>query len=253
MENLTFPNRLLALLPRKDHDRLITKSQEVTLTVGEILCEPGERIRYAHFPIAGIVSVMVPVDARANLHVELIGTEGMIGVPLALGATVATLQGYVQRSGTSLRLTAAALRTELAASRRLREILNRYTFVLRTQLAATVACNSFHPLEARLARWILMTLDRSHSNEIHLTHELLGKMLGVRRVGITNAAGLLQEHELVRYSRGDITVLDRVGLEKISCGCYRSAIDTYDKILVGKPAPPARRTKPSKRRSKTLR
>jgi CRP-like cAMP-binding protein len=236
MNSVTSPNRLLAILPRKDRERLVTKGQEVALTIGEVLCVPGERMRYAYFPIAGIVSVMVPVDAHASLHIELIGTEGMIGVPLALGATVATLQGYVQRSGASLRLTAAALRRELALSRPLRETLNRYALVLRAQLAETVACNTFHLLEARLARWILTTLDRSHSNEIHLTHELLGQMLGVRRVGVTNAAGFLQKLELVRYSRGDITVLDRVGLEKVSCGCYRSAKDIYDSILGERPA-----------------
>jgi CRP-like cAMP-binding protein len=246
MDSVTYPNRLLAILPRKDRDRLITRCQEVTLAVGDLLCSPGERIRHAHFPLAGIASLVVPVDTHAGLHVELVGTEGMIGVPLVLGATTATLQGCVQHSGVSLRLTAAALRRELKMSRSLREMLNRYTFVLRTQLAETAACNSFHPLEARLARWLLMMLDRSHSTEFHLTHELLGKMLGVRRVGITNAAGALQKHGLVQYSRGDIKVLDRAGLEKLSCACYRSAKDTYRRILNG-------RTQQSKRRTKTVR
>jgi len=224
-------NRLLAALPVRDRQGLISRSEEVELTVGEILCSRGARIGHAHFPIAGIVSALIPVDDHADLQVELVGTEGMIGSPLVLGVNVATLHGHVQRAGVSLRFTAAAFRRELIASRALRETLGRYSYVLRAQLEETAACNSFHLLEARLARWLLMTLDRANSDEFYLTHELLAKMLGVRRVGITNAAGLLQEQKLVKYTRGNITVLNRAGLEKVSCRCYRSSRDTYDRIL----------------------
>lgn len=231
MEQSGIANRLLAALPHRDRRRLISRSQEVELTAGEILWAPGARLLHAHFPIAGIVSAQIPCDGHSSLQVELVGAEGMIGMPIILGVNVATLHRYVQRSGVSLRLTAAAVRRELAASRALRETLGRYAYVLRSQLAETAACNSFHLLEARLARWLLTTLDRANSNEFHLTHELLGKMLGVRRVGITNAAGCLQERKLLQYTRGDITILDRVGLEKVSCRCYRSAKDTYESIL----------------------
>jgi hypothetical protein len=231
MEHPGIANRLLAALPAKDRRRLISNSEKVELIVGQMLCSPGARLRYAHFPTEGIVSTVIPVEGHPSLQVELVGSEGMVGLPLVLGVDVGTLHENVQRAGVSLRLTAAAFRSELAASRALRETLGRYTYVLRAQLAETAACNSFHLLEARLARWLLMTLDRAHSNEFHLTHEILAKMLGVRRVGITNAAGLLQRRRLVHYTRGHITVLNRDGLEKFSCRCYRSAKDTYDRVF----------------------
>jgi CRP-like cAMP-binding protein len=231
MESPGIANRLLASLPRSDRQRLISRSQEVELVVGKVLCVAGARIAHAYFPISGIISALTPVDNHASLQVELVGTEGMIGLPLVLGVGVATLHENVQRAGVSIRLSAAVFRQELRSSRPLRATLGRYTYVLRAQLAETAACNSFHRLEARLARWLLTTLDRANSNEFYLTHELLGKMLGVRRVGITNAAGILQRQQLVRYTRGNITVLNRVGLEKVSCRCYQSARDTYDRIL----------------------
>jgi CRP-like cAMP-binding protein len=155
----------------------------------------------------------------------------MVGVPLMLGVDVSPLRAVVQGSGTALRMTAASFLREVESSLALRRKLHRYLYVLLTQLAQTAACNRFHVLDARLARWLLMTQDRAHSNEFHLTHEVLAQMLGVRRVGVTNAAGLLQEQKLVRYSRGNITVLDRVGLEAVSCGCYRAVKDTYESIL----------------------
>jgi hypothetical protein len=231
MERPGIANRLLAALPVRDRRRLISSSEKVELVVGDILCSPDENLRFAHFPVEGIVSSVIPVEGHSSLQVELVGSEGMIGLPLALGVDVGTLHGNVQRAGVSLRLTAIAFRRELASSRALRETLGRYTYVLQAQLAETAACNSFHLLESRLARWLLMTLDRAHSNEFYLTHEILAKMLGVRRVGITNAAGLLQRRRLVHYTRGHITILNRDGLQKVSCRCYQSAKDTYERVF----------------------
>ena len=231
MERSAIANRLLDTLPNIDRRRLISSSEECELTAGEELWAPGARLLHAHFPIAGIVSARIPCGSHSGFQLELVGAEGMIGLPLVFGVNVATLHSYVQRSGASLRLTAAALRRELKACRALREILGRYAYVLRAQLAETAACNNFHLLEARLARWLLTTLDRANSNEFHLTHESLAKMLGVRRVSITNAASCLQERQLLQYSRGDIEVLDRVGLEEVSCRCYQSAKATYESII----------------------
>ena len=224
-------NRLLAALPEKDLQRLLARCEHVELNFADVLCEPAERIRHVYFPADSFISLVIPVDGRASLEVELVGSEGLLGVPLMLGVDVSPLRAVVQGSGTALRLNAAAFRRELGSSLALRQILHRYLYVLITQLAQTAACNRFHVLDARLAHWLLMTHDRAHSNEFHLTHEVLAQMLGVRRVGITNAAGLLQKRNLVRYSRGNITILDRAGLEAVSCGCYRAVKDTYERIL----------------------
>ena len=225
------PNLLLVALPRKDRQHLLTSCEQVELTLGDVLCEPGESIRHVYFPADSFISLVIPVSARASLEVELVGNEGMVGIPLMLGIDHSPLRVVVQGAGTALRMDAASFRRELEFSVALRQLLHRYTYVLLAQLAQTAACNRFHVLDARLARWLLMTHDRAHANEFHLTHEVLAQMLGVRRVGVTNAAGLLQKRNLVSYSRGNITVLDRAGLEAVSCGCYRTVQDTYERIL----------------------
>lgn len=224
-------NRLLARLPRRDRQHLLRLCEQVDLTFGEILSEPEARIRHVYFPVDGCISLLVPVDGRASLEVELVGSEGMLGIPLVLGLDVSSLCALTQGSGTALRISASAFRRELALSRALKRQLDRYVFVFLTQLAQSATCLRFHQLEPRLARWLLMTHDRAHSDDFYLTHEFLGQMLGVRRVGITNAAGSLQQRKLVSYSRGNITVLDRKGLEAASCQCYQISRDAYERVF----------------------
>lgn len=224
-------NRLLARLPAKDLRLMVAACDEVVLSFGEVLFEAGERLRHAHFPVQGFVSLVSPIEGHAGLEVELVGNEGMVGVPLALGVDAMPLRAVVQGTGTALRIGAGALRRNLAASMPLKRLLDRNAAVLLAQLAQSAACIRFHVLEARLARWLLMTQDRAQSGSFHLTHELLAQMLGVRRVGVTNAAGLLQKRRLIQYHRGEITVLDRAGLEAASCGCYRAALDIYTRTL----------------------
>jgi CRP-like cAMP-binding protein len=161
----------------------------------------------------------------------MVGNEGMLGIPLMLGVDISPLHALVQGSGRALRMDVALFRRELKNCPSLERELKLYAYVLMSQLAQTAACTRFHVVEARLARWLLMTQDRVHGNSFHLTHEFLGHMLGVRRVGVTKAATSLQRQALISYNRGEITVLDRTGLEAASCGCYHADQNTYDRVL----------------------
>lgn len=224
-------NRLIEALPRKDRQHFLSGCESVELAFNDIVCEPGDRIRHVYFPTDSFISQVSPIDGRASLEVALVGNEGMHGVALVLGVGVAPLHGVVQGGGGALRMNAAPFRRELNQSAALQRGMHRYIYVLMSQLAQTAACTRFHLLEARLARWLLMTQDRAFCDELHITHEFLAYMLGVRRVGITKAAGSLQAHKLINYTRGIITVLDRGGLEAASCGCYRTDKATYDRVM----------------------
>ena len=213
-------NGLLAALPRRDYERLLAELELVALTYGEVLYEPGARIRYVYFPNDAIVSLLVVVEDKA-LEVSLVGREGMVGIPLALGAELAPVRALVQGTGSALRMKTASFREELERCVPLQREIYRYAYAKLLQARQTAACNRFHQVDQRLARWLLMTHDRVRGNRVHLTHEFLADMLGVRRVGVTTAAAELQRRGLIEYHRGDIRILDRRRLETAACACYR--------------------------------
>lgn len=224
-------NRLLVVLPIGQLRRMLAGCETVELSFGEVLCKPGEHVRYVYFPTRSFISLVMPVDASASLEVGLIGSEGMLGIPLALGVNVSPMTAVVQGAGSALRMDGEYFCRELERSQALQGGINRYVFVCLNQLAQRAACARFHLIEGRLARWLLMTQDRAHADTFNITHEFLAFMLGVRRVGITKAATSLQQRSLIRYSRGKITVVDRRGLRAASCGCYHADRESYDRIL----------------------
>ena len=224
-------NRLIAALSPASRRHLLASCERVTLRFADVLCESGTPVRHVYFPTASIVSLLVPVAGRSGLEVGLVGNEGLLGIPLMLGVNTWPLRAIVQGAGTAWRMDAASFRRELDFSGGLRRQLNRYLYVSMQQLAQSVACSRFHIVEARLARWLLMTQDRAHSPTFDITQEFLAVMLGVRRVGVTEAAGMLQQKKLIAYRRGHITVLDREGLQAAACICYEADQDVYGRIL----------------------
>lgn len=213
-------NRLLAALPGAEYQRLKPHLEPVTLPFGEILYEPGETVRHVYFPTQGIVSLLSMVEERSTLEVGIVGTEGMVGISVFLGVSNSLNQALVQGAGTALMMKAGALRKHVGHEGLLPNLLRLYTHSLLAQVSQTAACNRFHAVDARLARWLLMTHDRLQADEFRLTQEFLSDMLGVRREGVTGAARALQQKKLISYVRGQITVLDRAGLEAASCKCY---------------------------------
>ena len=224
-------NLLLASLPRKEYQRFLEHCHTVELVASEILGEPGKRVRDVYFPVNSFISLIAPIDSHDSTEVGMVGNEGMLGLNLALGVKFSLLHALVQGAGKALRMDADQFLKIFEECATLRQKLRAYAYVRMTQLSQTAGCNRFHVVDARLARWILMTRDCAHSNEFHITHEFLSYMLGVRRAGITEAAGMLQKKKLICYSRGHLKVLDRIGLEVVACRCYQASKATYKKIL----------------------
>lgn len=224
-------NHLLARLQANDRASIVAVGQRVQLALGTVLGEPGQRIRHVYFPEDCLVSLVTGETGKPGLAVALVGREGMLGTHLVLGVGTIPLQALVQSAGGALRVATTPFRRELSRNKGLQQSLSRYVHVLMTQLASATACMRFHPVGPRLARWLLMTQDGARSDDFHVTHECLAHMLGVRRVGITGAAGALQRRGLIRYHRGHITVLDRAGLEAAACDCYASDRHIYRMTL----------------------
>ena len=226
-----FSNRILDVLPHKYRTQFLAGCEPVVLKLAEVLAEPGERMRHVYFPTGSFISLIAPIGGHAGLEVGLIGDEGMFGVSLMLGDDVSPLHALVQGGGSALRMKAASFRREIDRGTVLQLKLKRYLCVMIAQLSQTAACTHFHRVEARLARWLLMTRDRAHSDQFHITHEFLAYMLGVRRVGVTKAAMSLQNQKLIRYGRGKITILNGDGLESAACECYAADKETYTRIM----------------------
>jgi len=220
-------NLLLACLPSEDLERILRCCERLNLKYGEILCEADRPFQYVYFPLTGFISRAAALEDHPSLEMGLIGNEGMLGATLSLGIDGAPMRAVVQGPGSMLRMTARQLRRELNRNGNLLRVLNRYIYVLMAQMSQSAACTYFHEIEPRLACWLLMTHDRAHADRFHFTHADLAHMLGVRRSGVTIAAGVLQQRGFIRYMRGEINILDRKGLEAAACKCYVALDQDY--------------------------
>lgn len=226
-KRLSIQNRILAALPRKDYRILLPFLESVELPFGEVLYESHDRIRHVYFPNNCLVSMLTNVDASRAAEVGLIGSEGMVGLPVALGVGASPFRAVVQGGGTALRMKIADFRREFRNSTALQRELFLFTHLLMIQIAQTAACNRFHTVPQRMARWLLMTSDRVRATEFRITQEFLALMLGVRRVGVSIASRGLAERKLIGYRRGTFTILDQSGLAAAACGCYQTVKDIY--------------------------
>jgi CRP-like cAMP-binding protein len=228
---LTAENHLIELLPQRDRRRLLSIAEPVMLRFDDVLCRQGSPTREVHFPVDAFISLITAIDGHDSVQVGMVGREGMLGAPLVLGIGAAPWRSLVQGEGSAWRIGIVPFRQELAASAALRRGLSRYLFVLLGQFATSAACMRFHEIGPRLARWLLMMQDRAHADRFAVTHEFLAGMLGVRRVGITLAAGRLQRQQLIQYHRGQVDVLDRAGLEGAACSCYAADRQGYRELI----------------------
>ena len=224
-------NQLISLLPVKSRQSLMKICEPVQLALAEVLSNGRTEIQHVYFPIRGFVSLVTLLDGKPVLEVGMAGREGMVGAQTALGVNSEPLYTVVQGPGSAWRIASLPFRHELVHNAALRRTVGCYLRVTMTQLARSAACLRFHQIGPRLARWLLMTQDRARSRHFRITHEFLAFMLGVRRVGITTAAAALQREGLVEYHRGDITILNRRGLEKAACGCYSTDRSAYAKLM----------------------
>jgi hypothetical protein len=224
-------NLLISQLSQQDSTRLCSLCEPVNLTFGTSLCEPDQPYQHVYFPLTAFVLLVEKVTDHEPLEMGLIGNEGMLGATIALGVHTAPLRGVVQGSGTALRMTAMQFRQELKQSTLLLSTVCRYLYIALSQLSQTAACNRFHEVEARLVRLLLMIHDRAHKEHFHFTHKFLADMLGVQRSAVTIAAGMLQKRDLICYTRGEITIVDRQGLEAMSCECYLATVEDYCSLL----------------------
>jgi CRP-like cAMP-binding protein len=224
-------NKILAALPSEEYERLLPHLTPVSLPLGESLYETEDRIRYVYFVNTGVVSLVTHLKEGSGVEVGLTGNEGMVGLSIALGDDVSPNQAIVQIADGAMRMEAAALREELKGGGLLQTLLLRSTLALLKQVSQSAACNRSHHVAERLARWLLTCHDRVEGDELRLTQEFIAEMLGTRRAGVSEAAGILQGAGLIRYSRGHITITDRGGLEEFACECYAVVKAEYDRLL----------------------
>jgi CRP-like cAMP-binding protein len=229
-------NALIEALPDADRARWFSHLEPVELPLGAVLYESGNRLTHVYFPTTAIVSLIYVMDDGATTEIAIVGNEGIVGVSLFMGGESTTSQAVVQSAGMGYRLKAIQMMEEFNRAGPVLNLLLRYTQALITQMAQTAVCNRHHSLEQQLCRWLLLSLDRLRSNELVVTQELIANMLGVRREGVTEAAGRLHAAGLITYRRGHITVLDRAQLERRSCECYRVVRKEYDRLLPAKTA-----------------
>jgi CRP-like cAMP-binding protein len=224
-------NRLLAALPPADYGRILPELEPVTLPLGMVLYESGGTLGYVYFPTDSIISLLYVMEDGASAEIAVTGYEGLVGIALFMGGETTPSRAVVQSAGSGYRLKAALLKKEFDIGGALQHLALRYTQALITQMAQTAVCNRHHSVEQQLSRWLLLSLDRLPSNELSMTQDLIANMLGVRREGVTEAAGRLQKAGLIQYSRGHIVVLDRPKLEARVCECYAVVKKEYDRLL----------------------
>jgi CRP-like cAMP-binding protein len=224
-------NHLLDALPAEDYKRIVAHLELVPLKLGDILYEPGIKLRYVYFPTTAIVSLLYVMEDGASAEIAIVGNEGILGISLFMGGETTPSRAVVQSAGYGYRLRAQSLKDEFGRFGPFLRLLLRYTQALITQMAQTAVCNRHHSVDQQLCRWLLLSLDRLASSELSMTQELIANMLGVRREGVTEAAGKLQHAGLIHYRRGRITVLDRPRLEARSCECYQVVKTEFDRLL----------------------
>ncbi len=224
-------NHLLDALPASDYDRVASHLELMPLRLGDILYKPGGRLRYVYFPTTSIISLLYFLKDGASAEIAVVGNEGMLGISLFMGGETTPSHAVVQRAGHAFRLKASLLKDEFGRFGPTMHLLLRYTQALITQMAQTAVCNRHHSVDQQLCRWLLLSVDRLQTNDLSMTQELIANMLGVRREGVTGAAGKLQDAGLIQYRRGTITVLDRPGLEARVCECYQVVKAEFDRLL----------------------
>lgn len=224
-------NRLLAVLPSAERERLFPHLEPIAMTLGDVVYESGSRQAYVYFPTSAIVSLLYVMEDGASAEIAIVGNEGMVGVALFMGGETTPSRAVVQSAGQAFRLSGQLLKREFRRGGAAQHLLLRYTQALLTQMSQTAVCNRHHSVDQQLCRWLLLSLDRLPSNTLTMTQELIANMLGVRREGVTEAAGKLQSAGLIHYSRGRITVLDRPGLEARACECYEVVKRESDRLL----------------------
>lgn len=224
-------NKLLASISREEYERIFPNLKQVSLSLGEVLYESGGQMDYIYFPTTAIVSLLYMMENGSSAEIGMTGNEGLVGIALFLGGNTVPNRAVVQSAGDAFKMRTKFLLDEFALSGMFQRLLLRYTQALMTQMSQTAVCNRLHTVEQQLCRWLLLSRDRLNTDELVMTQELIANMLGVRREGITMAAGRLQESGLISYMRGHIRILDRLGLEATVCECYRVVKDEYDRLL----------------------